>query len=380
MESLSLRELESEARRRLDPAVYDFFAGGADDEVTLRSNEAAFTRIGLVPRVLRNGRAAHPALGASGNVDPRVENRDLEVTLLGCRASLPVLVAPTAFHRLAHPDGECATARAAAAAGTIMVVSMASTTAIEQVVAAARAVSNGQAPLWFQLYLQPDLGFTEAIIRRAEAAGCKALVVTVDSPAFGRRERDLRNGFVDLPAGMCCENMREPLAGGGFGRARQIAFSSGLSWKHIDWLRKTTALKIVLKGVMHPEDAHLAIRHGADALLISNHGGRQLDTVLPTIELLPPIVDAVGATVPLLIDGGIRRGTDVVKAIALGASAVAIGRPVLWGLAAAGERGVAQVLEMLRSELERALTLCGSGSLSDLSRDLIRFRRTEDQR
>jgi 4-hydroxymandelate oxidase len=376
MDALSLRELESEARRRLDPAVYDFFAGGADDEITLRSNETAFARIGLVPRVLRR-------LGDAVRSEPRdvlTANIDLEVTLLGCRASMPVLVAPTAFHRLAHPDGECATARAAAAAGTIMVVSAASTTAIEDTVTAARAVSNAGAQLWFQLYIQPDLGFTEAIIRRAEAAGCSALVITVDSPAFGRRERDLRNGFVDLPAGMCCENMREPLAGGGFGRAREIAFFPGLSWEHIDWLRKKTALKIVLKGVMHPEDAHLALRHGVNGLLISNHGGRQLDTVLPAIELLPPIADAVGGSIPLLVDGGIRRGTDVVKAIALGASAVAIGRPVLWGLAAEGEKGVAKVLELLRSELERALTLCGCSSPRDLSRALVRVRPTEDQR
>lgn len=363
MQTLSIRELESEAQRRLDPAVYDFFAGGADDEVTLRANEAAFARIGLVPRVLR------------GSV-----KRDLEVTLLGCRASMPVLLAPTAFHRLAHPDGERATARAAAAAGTIMIVSMVSTVAIEEVTAAAREAAAGAGPnLWFQLYIQPDLGFTEAIVRRAEAAGCTALVVSVDSPAFGRRERELRNGFLDLPPGMCCENLREPLAGGERGSARQLTFSPELSWEDIDWLRRTTALKIALKGVMHPEDARLAVGRGVDALLVSNHGGRQLDTVPAVIELLPAIADAVGGGVPLLLDGGIRRGTDVVKALALGASAVAIGRPVLWGLAVAGEEGVAQVLEMLRSELDRTLTLCGCGSLRDLNRDLVHLPRTEDR-
>jgi 4-hydroxymandelate oxidase len=361
MQALSLRELEAEARQRLDPAAYDYFAGGADDEVTLRANETAFARIGLVPRVLR------------GSGQP-----ELAVTLLGCRAAMPILVAPTAFHRLAHPDGECATARAAAAAGTIMVISMASTVAIEAVAAAAREVAGDAGPgLWFQLYIQPDLGFTEAIVRRAEAAGCSALVVTVDSPVFGRRERDLRNGFLDLPPELCCEHLREPLPGGEWGRARPIAFSPELGWEHVDWLRRTTALPIALKGVMHPADAQLAVRRGVDALLVSNHGGRQLDTVPAAIELLPAIAEAVDGRVPLVLDGGIRRGTDMVKALALGASAVAIGRPVVWGLAVAGQEGVAQVLELLRSELDRALALCGCGSPRELSRDLVRLGRTE---
>lgn len=200
MQTLSLRELEAEAHRRLDPAVYDFFAGGADDEITLRANEAAFARIGLVPRVLTGS-----------------AKREIEVSLLGCRASMPILIAPTAFHRLANPDGERATARAAAAAGTIFIVSMASTVAIAEVAAAAREAAHAGPNLWFQLYIQPDLGFTEAVVRRAEAAGCKALVVTVDSPTFGRRERDLRSGLLDLPPELCCENLREPLAGGGLG-------------------------------------------------------------------------------------------------------------------------------------------------------------------
>ena len=363
MLSLSLRELESEARRRLEPAVYDFFAGGADDEVTLRANEEAFARVGLVPRVLR-GRGA----------------RRLDVTFLGARCSMPILLAPTAFHKLAHPDGECATARAAAKAGTIMIVSMASTVAIEEVAAAARSVApNDEVNLWFQLYIQPDLGFTESVIRRAEAAGCTALVVTVDSPSFGRRERDVRSGFLDLPPGMCCENLREPLSEGGLGPARQIVFSADLSWEHIDWLRKTTTLKIALKGVMHPADAQLAVGRGVDAMIVSNHGGRQLDTVPAAIELLPPIADAVQRKIPLLLDGGIRRGTDVVKALALGASAVAIGRPAIWGLALAGEEGVAAVLEMLRSELDRALALCGAASPADLSRDLVLLSRREER-
>lgn len=341
MESLSLREIEDEARRCLDSAVYDFFAGGAEDEVTVRANEAAFARIGLVPRVLRGSRT-----------------RELAVTLLGRRAALPVAVAPTAFHRLAHPDGELATARAAAKAGVIMIVSMASTEAIEEI-----AETGGD--LWFQLYVQPDLGFTEQLVRRAEAVGCAALVVSVDSPVFGRRERDLRNGFFDLPPGMACAHMD----------GRAIAFRSDLSWDHIDWLRSVTTLPIVLKGVVHPEDARLAVDHGIDALAVSNHGGRQLDTVPATIEVLPQVAEAVGGAVPLLLDGGVRRGTDVLKALALGADAVAIGRPVLWGLAVDGEDGVARVLGMLRAEFDQALALCGCRSPRDVSPDLI-WRKT----
>ncbi len=362
MNALSLRELEAEARRSLAPAVYDYFAGGADDEITLRANEAAFARIGLVPRVLRG--SAH---------------RELEIRLLGCRASLPVLIAPTAFHRLAHREGECATVRAAAAAGTIMIVSMASTVAIEDVAAAAQEAAPGSPPsLWFQLTIQPDLGFTEALVRRAEVAGCAALVVSVDSPAFGQRERDLRNRFLDLPAGMCCENLREPCSEGKRDAARKIVFSPELSWEHLDWLRQTTALPIALKGVARPDDARLALARGVGALLVSNHGGRQLDTMPASIELLPALADAVAGSVPLLLDGGVRRGTDVVKALALGASAVAIGRPVLWGLAVAGEAGVARVIEMLRSELDRALALCGCASVREVSRDLVRLRQTEE--
>jgi 4-hydroxymandelate oxidase len=361
MQTISLRDLESQARQFLDPIVYDYIAGGADDEITVRSNEEAFGRIGLIPRVLR------------GKGTP-----ELSLTLLSYRTAMPVLMAPTAFHRLVHHQGECATARAAAAAGVIMIASMASTVAIEEVTAAARETRTEYPPnLWFQLYIQPDLGFTEAIIRRAEMAGCTALVVSVDSPAFGRRERDVRNDFRDLPSGMYCENLRMPAAGKR-SRPRDIVFSSELSWEHIDWLRKTTRLKVALKGIMHPEDAKIAAAAGVDAILVSNHGGRQLDTVPPAIELLPPIADRLDGKMPLLVDGGIRRGTDIIKAIALGATAVAIGRPVLWGLAVGGEAGVAQVFDTLRAELVRALTLCGCGSVSDVGRDLVRVARKEE--
>ena len=342
----SLRGFEERARERLGPVHYDYFAGGAGDEVTLRANESAFGRLALVPRVLRGG-----------------EKVRMDVTLFGGRASMPVLVAPTAFHRLADPEGERATARAAAAAETIMIVSMAATVAVEDVAAAAPG-----AVLWFQLYVQPDMAFTERIVRRAEAAGCRALVVTVDSPARGRRERELRHGFDDLPEPLCCENLRDA-----DGRVRPIVMSPSISWEHLDLIRKFTALPIVLKGVLHPEDARQAVERGVAGLIVSNHGGRQLDTVPATIEVLPDIVSAVGGAVPVLLDGGVRRGTDVLKALALGACAVAVGRPVIWGLASEGERGVSRVLGLLREEVELALTLCGCVSPADLGPGMVRW-------
>jgi 4-hydroxymandelate oxidase len=287
---------------------------------------------------------------------------------------MPILIAPTAFHRLAHADGERATARAAATARTIMIVSMAATVAVEEIASEARSVApESDVHLWFQLYLQPDLQFTETIVRRAEAAGCRALVITVDSPVFGNRERDLRNGLMDLPTGVCCENLRD-------GRGvREIAFSCEFSWQHIRWLGEITSLPIVLKGVLHPADAQQAIDNGVDALIVSNHGGRQLDTAPATIDALPAIAEAVDGRIPVLMDGGIRRGTDVIKALASGASAVALGRPVLWGLAAGGESGVKQMLETLRSETARALALCGCRSPRELSRDLLRRSNLEER-
>jgi 4-hydroxymandelate oxidase len=283
---------------------------------------------------------------------------------------MPIMMSPTAFHRLAHPDAERATARAAAAAGTIMIAAMLSTTAIEDIAAEARKAASDPV-LWFQLYIQPDLGFTEAIVRRAEEAGCQALVVTVDSPALGRHERNDRNDFHDLPAGIRCENLRE-LRGGEPGSVRQVVLSPEISWRHIDWLREISSLPVVLKGALHPLDARLAVERGVDALLVSNHGGRQLDTMPPTIDQLPLIAETVEGRVPLLLDGGVRRGTDVVKALALGADAVAVGRPILWGLAADGEAGVTRVLEILRAETAHTLTLCGCDAPGAVTRDLVR--------
>jgi 4-hydroxymandelate oxidase len=242
----------------------------------------------------------------------------------------------------------------------------------------ARAGDFGARPkLWFQLNVQPDLGFTEALVRRAEAAGCTALVVSVDAPVFGRRERDLRNGFTDLPEGLVCENLREPGRAGVPGRVRPIEFLRELSWEHIEWLRRVTSLPLVLKGILHPEDARAAVSRGIDAIVVSNQGGRQLDTVPGTIELLPEIAEAVGERIPIVIDGGVRRGTDVLKALALGARAVAIGRPILWGLAASGRQGAHRVLELLRTEISLAMSLCGCRSLAELDRSFVRLPRGE---
>ncbi|MDI5972611.1 alpha-hydroxy acid oxidase [Streptomyces sp. SL13] len=352
---LNLREYETIARGLLDPIFYDYVAGGARDEVTVRANEHGFARLGLLPRMLRGS-----------------DTRDLGVTLFGTPSSLPVFLSPTAFHRLAHPDGELATARAAAKAGVIMTVGMASTTSVADVAAAARQAVPDRAPaLWFQLYLQPDMAVTRALVRRAEAAGCTALLVTVDSPVLGIHERNKRNGFNDLPPGVVCENLRD-LTGSEPGHIRQIAMSADLGWDHLDRLREMTSLPVVLKGVLHPEDGRTAVAHGVDGLLLSNHGGRQLDTAPATVDLLPDMLAAVAGRVPVLLDGGVRRGTDVVKALALGATAVGIGRPVVYGLAAGGEDGVRHVVDLLREEIDHTLALCGATAPRDLTPDLVR--------
>ncbi|MFC3893991.1 alpha-hydroxy acid oxidase [Lentzea rhizosphaerae] len=325
-----LAELHEKARAVLDPVHYDFFAGGAGDEVVLAENEAAFRRLALLPRVLR-GEENGP--------------------------EFPVLISPTAFHKLAHPDGELATARAA---GTVLVSSMASTVPIADVVAAATG------PVWFQLYLQPDPEVTEELIRRAERAGCAALVVTVDSPVFGRHRRDLAHGFHDLPAGLAAENMRDLPGTPGLRRIEMAPFT----WADIDRVRDLTSLPVWLKGVLHPDDAVLAVEHGVAGIFVSNHGGRQLDVVPAALDALPAVVDAVGGRIPVVLDGGVRSGADIALALALGASAAGIGRPVLWGLAADGEAGVRKVLDALRDEFEHVLALCGG----QLSRDMVVVR------
>jgi 4-hydroxymandelate oxidase len=240
----------------------------------------------------------------------------------------------------------------------VLIAAMLSTVSLED-------IARTGASLWFQLYFQPDLEFTESLVRRAERVGCRAIVITVDSPALGRNERGDRNDFHALPPGITCPNL------GGEGDVRSVVLSPEISWWHVDWLREITSLPIVLKGVLHPTDARLALDHGVDGIIVSNHGGRQLDTAPATVDRLPVVVDAVEGAIPVLMDGGIRRGTDIAKAMALGAAAVAIGRPVLWGLAVGGQDGVTQVLELLRKELVNALTLLGSESPGHLTRDQV---------
>lgn len=340
------------ARDRMTPAAYDYYAGGANDEITLRDNREAFGRIKLQYRVLRD-----------------VSRRDISTTLLGHRLQMPVIIAPSAFHKLAHPDGELATVRAAGAAGTIMIVSTLSTTPLEAVAAAAAG------PVWFQLYVYKDRGITAELVRRAQAAGCSALVLTVDAPVIGRREKDVRNRFM-LPNGVKAENLlpggaSSDLLDSGLAHAISELFDQSLNWRDVAWLSTLTEMPVLIKGIVHPEDARLAVEHGAAGVIVSNHGGRQLDTAPATIDVLPQIAEAVDGRLPIVLDGGIRRGTDVIKALALGARAVAIGRPALWGLAVGGQRGVEQVLEILRYEIDVALGLCGFTALDQLRPDLV---------
>ncbi|MEU8707516.1 alpha-hydroxy acid oxidase [Streptomyces sp. NPDC048565] len=345
---MTLRELHETARKSLDPVPYDYVAGGAGEERVLAENEQAFDRYRLLPRVLCGS-----------------EERDTAVDLPGAPRAAPVLVAPTAFHRLVHPDGELATARAAAAEGAVLVTGTAATTAVAEVVAAAREAAPAPA-VWFQLYPHPRQEVTEALVRRAEEAGCTALVVTVDSPVFGRHTRDLRNGFTDLPPGYAAENMRD-LPGAGPGALTDIPMSPAVRWPDFAGTVRGTPLPVLVKGVLHPDDAELAVEHGAAGVIVSNHGGRQCDAVPAAVDCLPAIVRAVAGRVPVIVDGGVRRGSDVAVAIALGAAAVGVGRPVVWGLAAEGEPGVRRVLSTLRDEYDHTLALCGGRRNSDLT-------------
>jgi 4-hydroxymandelate oxidase len=355
LEILNLHDLERAATERLPAMTHGYYAGGANDEITVRENRAAYDRIALRYRVM---------------VD--VSRRNLSTTLLGAHVAFPVLVAPTAFQRLAHPEGELATVRATGAAGTIMIVSTLSTTPIEAIAKAATG------PIWFQLYIYKDRGATEDLVRRVEAAGVTAIVVTVDAPLLGRRERDVRSRFA-LPPGLSVEM----LTAAGLHELPRDAADSGLSayfaslldpalgWGDLAWLRSITKLPLLVKGVVRADDAKLALEHGASGVVVSNHGGRQLDTAPATIDVLPGIRDEVGAEALLLVDGGVRRGTDVLKALALGARAVLLGRPILWGLAHDGENGVARALEILRSELDLAMALAGAPSVGKIGRDLV---------
>jgi 4-hydroxymandelate oxidase len=344
---LSLDDLESKAREVLPAMVFDYFAGGAGDEWTLRENRRAFDRWVIRPRVL---------------VD--VSDPDLTTTVLGRSMPVPIMLAPTAFQRLAHPDGELGTARAAAAAGVTMIVSTIATVSLEQ-------IAETGVRRWFQLYVLKDRDFTADLVRRAHAAGYEALVVTVDTPVLGRRVRDERNAFT-LPPGIEMAN----LEGSGLPNALGSGLTShilsrhddSVTWDDLAWLRSLAPLPLALKGVLTAEDAGLAADAGVDALIVSNHGGRQLDGAPATLDAVPEIVEAVGERVEVLVDGGVRRGADVVKGLALGARAVCVGRPYLWGLATGGEDGVRSVLEFLRDDLALAMALAGRRSIDSIDR------------
>ena len=329
---LSLEDYERAARERIDPVAWEYIASGAADEITVRWNVDAYRSLRLVPRQLRD-----------------VSTLDLGVTLLGHRLAHPILLAPTACHTLAHPTGELGTVRGARAAGAGMVLSTYSTIPVEQVAAE-------KPPLfWFQLYVQ-ERAYTERLIRRAVAAGATAIAVTIDTPTSGARNRQQRSSFA-FPQNL-------PHISGGHAE-------HPLTWKDLEWIQRAASVPLLLKGVLHPDDAELAVKSGAAGVMVSNHGGRNLDTALATIDALPPIVDKVAGRIPVIVDGGIRRGTDVLKALANGAAAVMIGRPYVHGLAVNGASGVEAVIGILRYELEMAMALSGCPTLASIDRGIL---------
>ena len=326
---VTVDDYEPVARERLPPDVYGYFAGGAGDEWTLAENRRAFDRWVIRPRML------------TGALPP-----DPSTELLGSRLAMPILIAPWAYQRMAHPEGELATARAAERAGTIMVVSTTTHEYLEDVASAAGG------PKWWQLYVFTDRGLTTEVLKRVEASGFSAICFTVDFPVAGLRHRDTRSGF-EMPVGLPHD---------------ELVFDPDISWDDLAWIREQARLPLLVKGVMTAEDARLAVDAGAEGIVVSNHGARQLDHVAATISVLPDIVQAVAGRVPVLLDGGIRRGTDVFTALALGASAVLVGRAVCWGLAVDGEEGVVSVLGILRGEFENTMSLAGTRAVGDITR------------
>ena len=337
---LNVWDYEAEAAKRLSPGAYGYYAGGAGDEVTLRDNVAAFGRWQLRPRVL---------------VD--VAGCTTATTVLGEELSMPLAVAPVAFQRVAHPDGEVGMARAARTVGTAMCLSTLATSTPAEVAAAGSL-------RWFQLYVFRDEGVTRELVAQAREHGVTALVLTVDTPEVGRRERDFRTGFTIPP-----EVAVASLGGGGMTPAEAFSLMSpSVTWRDVARLAEAAGLPVLVKGVLTAEDASLACEHGAAGVIVSNHGGRQLDGVAATIDALPEVAEAVGGRVEVLLDGGIRRGADVVKALALGARAALVGRAPLWGLAVDGEAGARHVLELLRDEIALGLRLLGCPSPAEVTR------------
>jgi isopentenyl diphosphate isomerase/L-lactate dehydrogenase-like FMN-dependent dehydrogenase len=348
--ALSVADYERLAEKRLEPGPWAYLAGGSGDEWTLRDNRAAFQRWTFRPRVLCD-----------------VSEISTATTVLGSPIALPVVVAPLAYQQLYHPDGECATGRAAAAAGTAMGVSTFSTRSHEEIAAAAPGLLQ-----WCQLYVFQDRGVTREHLAGAAEAGCSAVVLTVDTPRLAQRERDLRIGF-EIPSDLPLPYARAAIGDAPQNPAEQFALlDASVSWRDLEWIAGEGRLPVVLKGVVTAEDAELALEHGAAAIVVSNHGGRQLDGVPATLDALPEVVEAVAGRSEVYLDGGIRRGADVAKALALGARAVLAGRAPIFGLAAAGEDGVRHVLELLRDELALALCLLGCTSPDQLTRAHVR--------
>jgi len=346
---ISLADYERAAAAVLHPGALAYYAGGAGDELTMRDNVAAWRRLAIHPRMLVG-----------------VGERDPSVTVLGKRRPHPLIVAPMAFQRLGHPEGEVETARAAAATGTTICLSTLGTTSAP---ALAQAVPEAQR--WFQLYVFSDRGVTRELVAQAHEHGYEALVVTVDLPVLGVRERELRTSVHTATA----DAVASAVAAGAQGVMTPADFAAlvdpDLSWSDIERFAAESPLPVIVKGVLRPEDAEHAAEHGARGVIVSNHGGRQLDTVLAGADALPAIVDAVGDRLDVLVDGGIRRGTDVLKALALGARAVLVGRPVLWGLALDGAAGAQRVLETLLRELDNALALAGAPRAAELDRSFV---------
>jgi 4-hydroxymandelate oxidase len=346
---LTLADFEAQAESCMSPMAYGYVSGGAADELTLRANCEDWRHIRLRPRVL---------------VD--VSEIDLTTEILGQHFDLPILLAPAAFHRLCHADGERATVEGANQGGAGFVLSSFSTESVEDIAAAA------QHPLWFQLYFQKDRGLTQRMVERAQAAGCKAICITVDTPVLGVRHRESRNQF-ELPKDFKLPNLN--LGPVSHRPVRSAVYSELLNptlvWKDIDWLCSAVKVPVLLKGVLNPQDAERAVDTGVAGLIVSNHGARNLDTLPSTAEALPRVAEIVKGRLPLLVDGGIRRGTDILKALALGAKAVLIGRPYLYALAFAGAAGVARAIEILRIELTMAMALTGCTSMAQINRSVL---------
>ncbi|XP_021741512.1 peroxisomal (S)-2-hydroxy-acid oxidase GLO5-like isoform X1 [Chenopodium quinoa] len=354
MEITNVSEYDKLAKERLPKMIYDYYASGAEDEWTLEENRNAFSRILFRPRIL---------------ID--VSHIDISITVLGFNIPMPIMIAPSAMQKMAHPEGEFATARAASAAGTIMALSTMATCSVEEV------ASTGPGIRFFQLYVLKDRSVVTQLVKRAEYAGFKAIVLTVDTPRIGRREADIKNRFI-LPQHLTLKNF-EGIDLGKINRTDNSGLASyfshqvdrSLNWKDVKWLQTITKLPILLKGVLTAEDARLAVQAGAAGIIVSNHGARQLDFVPATIMALEEIVKAVERQIPVFLDGGVRRGTDVFKALALGASGVFIGRPVVFSLAVNGEAGVRKVLQMLRDEFELTMALSGCRTVEEITRNHV---------